>query len=109
MLLCLLIGTQFDRRQIWDVEASFKLPEAAAYRGTAIAQLIEKCLQHHPDDRFQNCEELMYALEHLKEADEAIINQKRRQKLGRILTYVVAVIAVCVAVLIIGLAAHGLR
>ena len=42
-----------------------------------LEQIILRCTQKNPDDRYQNCEELMYALEHREQMDDAVI---RRQK-----------------------------
>lgn len=44
---------------------------------SGLEEIILKCTQRNPDDRYQNCNELMYALEHYKELD---IEYKREQK-----------------------------
>lgn len=35
-----------------------------------LEKIIEKCIQPNPDNRFQSCHELLYALEHYEELDE---------------------------------------
>lgn len=42
-----------------------------------LEQLITKCTQMDPKDRYQNCDELMYALEHYKEQDEQYKNKQK--------------------------------
>lgn len=43
---------------------------------SGLEEIILKCTQKNPDDRYQNCSELIYALEHYNELD---IEYKRRQ------------------------------
>lgn len=50
-----------------------------SYAGTGIEKLINKCCQQDPAARYQNCEELMYALEHLKDEDDRVIRSRRRK------------------------------
>ena len=42
--------------------------------------IITKCTQLNPDDRYQNCDELMYALEHYNEMDSTY-RKKQKKKL----------------------------
>ncbi|NMA79212.1 MAG: serine/threonine protein kinase [Clostridiales bacterium] len=42
-----------------------------------LEKIIEKCTQRNPDDRYQSCAELLYALEHFEEIDDAY---RKRQK-----------------------------
>ncbi|MEE0863260.1 MAG: serine/threonine-protein kinase [Lachnospiraceae bacterium] len=42
--------------------------------------IITKCTQLNPDDRYQNCDELMYALEHYDEMDSSY-RKKQKKKL----------------------------
>ena len=43
---------------------------------TGLESIIWQCTQQNPDDRFQNCEELKFALEHYRELD---IEYKKKQ------------------------------
>ena len=45
---------------------------------SGLEEVILKCTQKNPDDRYQNCGELLYALEHYNELD---IEYKRKQTL----------------------------
>lgn len=45
---------------------------------SGLEQIIIKCTQRNPEDRYQNCAELMYDLEHYRDLD--IENQKSQQK-----------------------------
>ena len=60
------------------------------YAGTGIEKVIIKCCQQDPDARYQSCAELMYALEHVKDEDDAA---RRTRKLKW--TGFVACLAVC--------------
>lgn len=44
-------------------------------------EIIIKCTQQQPDDRYQSCEELYYALDHYNEVGEAY-KKKQKKKLG---------------------------
>lgn len=43
--------------------------------------IIQKCIQEHPDARYQSCAELMYDLEHYRDL-EPIIRKRQKRKLG---------------------------
>ena len=45
-----------------------------------IERIIDKCVSPDPKDRYQNCNELLYALDHYTE-EEASFKQKQRRKL----------------------------
>lgn len=45
---------------------------------SGLEQIIIKCTQRNPEDRYQNCAELMYDLEHYRDLD--IENQKTQKK-----------------------------
>ena len=44
---------------------------------TGIEKIILKCCQPEPQDRYQTCAELMYALEHVNDFDNAAIRRRR--------------------------------
>ncbi len=46
-----------------------------------LENIIIKCVQKKPDDRYQSCAELTYALEHFEEIDDKY-RRKQRRKLG---------------------------
>ena len=51
----------------------------ANYAGSGMEKLIAKCCQQDPNARYQSCEELMYALEHLKDEDDLAIRSRKRK------------------------------
>ena len=53
-----------------------------------LERVIDKCTALDPEDRYQNCNELMYALEHYEEADDRF---KQKQK-KRLLTFVLSAV-----------------
>lgn len=46
---------------------------------SGLEEIILKCTQRNPKDRYQNCDELRYALEHYMEMDDAYRRKERRQ------------------------------
>ncbi len=48
---------------------------------SGLERIILKCTQRNPEDRYQSCAELMYALEHYEEIDDLHRN-KQKKKLG---------------------------
>lgn len=42
-----------------------------------LEKIISKCTQKNPEDRYQSCEELLYALRHYKELDETYRKKQR--------------------------------
>lgn len=69
-----------------------------------LERIIDKCLAIDPNDRYQNCNELMYALDHYEEEDD---NYKKKQK--RKLFSFVASLAFMVLMLIVGLVGQVLK
>lgn len=71
-------------------------PRPADYRYAPIRQwnpelsdglerIIDKCVSPDPKDRYQNCDELLYALEHYRE-DEQVFKKKQKKKLFTFIT-----------------------
>ncbi len=61
-------------------------------------EIIIKCTNHQPDDRYQSCTELLYALEHYNELGDAY-KRKQKKKLSSfitsaVMTLVFAVVAI---------------
>lgn len=48
---------------------------------SGLERIILKCTQRNPEDRYQSCAELMYALEHYEEIDD-IHRRKQKKQLG---------------------------
>lgn len=48
---------------------------------SGLERIIQKCTQRNPDDRYQSCAELMYALENYEKIDDAY-RRKQKRKLG---------------------------
>ena len=48
---------------------------------SGLERIIQKCTQRNPDDRYQSCAELMYALENYEKIDDAY-RKKQKRKLG---------------------------
>ena len=46
---------------------------------SGLEEIILTCTQKNPNDRYQNCEELRYALEHYMELDDAYRRKERKQ------------------------------
>jgi serine/threonine protein kinase len=61
-----------------------------------LERIIQKCTQPNPDDRYQTCTELLYALEHHEEYDDAY-RGRQKKKLRGFLGVVVAA-AICFGV-----------
>ncbi len=53
-----------------------------------LEKIILKCTQRDPNDRYQNCAELMYALEHYEEIDD----KNKRKAIRRVATFAVSVL-----------------
>lgn len=56
-------------------------------------EIISKCVQANPEDRYQSCAELMYALEHYEELDYEY--RKRQNKRFRLFLTSVAMAVIC--------------
>lgn len=69
-----------------------------------LEQIIMKCTQNNPDDRYQSCAELMYALEHFDEIDEDY-RRKQKRKLGLFIVSAMLMVVSAIFGLITGQAA----
>lgn len=78
------------------------------YAGSGMEKLINKCCQQDPSARYQSCEELMYALEHLRDEDDAMI-RKRRFRMGAFLASAGLCVLGLLGMLGFGLAANATR
>jgi serine/threonine-protein kinase len=61
-----------------------------------LERIIQKCTQQNPDDRYQSCTDLLYALEHHEEYDDTYRNKQKR-KVRRFFT-VAAAAALCMGI-----------
>lgn len=68
-----------------------------------LERIIDKCVALDPDDRYQSCGELMYALEHYEEEDGTY---KKRQK-RKLLAFVISA-AMALLMVVVGTAGHFL-
>lgn len=57
-----------------------------------LERIIQKCTQLNPADRYQNCDELMYALEHYEEIDDVFRKKQGNKLLTFILTSTLAIV-----------------
>lgn len=55
---------------------------------SGLERILLKCVQRNPEDRYQSCAELMYALEHYEEIDDKY-RKKQKRKLGGFTTMAV--------------------
>ena len=60
--------------------------------------IIQKCIQEHPDARYQSCAELMYDLEHYKDLEPVIRKRQKRKLNFFIATAVLSVVCVFVGI-----------
>ena len=66
---------------------------------SGLEKILLKCTQADPKDRYQNCSELMYALEHYNELDDAY-KKKNKHKMAAFVSTVVLAVAAGVTSLI---------
>ena len=60
---------------------------------SGLEKIILKCTQPNPNDRYQNCSELMYALEHYTELDDAYKKKNKKKLAAFVATSVLTVAA----------------
>ncbi len=65
---------------------------------SGLEKIITKCTQPNPNDRYQNCSELMYALEHYDELDDAYRKKNKRKMGAFITTSVLTVVAAATSI-----------
>lgn len=63
-----------------------------------LERIIDKCTAIDPEDRYQNCNELMYALDHYEEEDGVYKKRQKRKLISFIATAATTVIMLCVGV-----------
>lgn len=71
---------------------------------SGLEYIIQKCTQLNPNDRYQSCAELLYALEHYDEMDESYRSRQKRR-----LNKFVSVVAAATIFLIIGITCQILK
>ncbi len=64
---------------------------------SGLEKILLKCTQADPNDRYQNCKELMYALEHYAELDDTYRKKNKKKLAGFIATSVLTVAAAATA------------
>lgn len=72
---------------------------------SGLEKIILKCIQPNPEDRYQNCSELLYALEHYNELDSG----HRKKQAGKLMLWSGAVAAMAVSIGISVLGYQGIQ
>lgn len=57
-----------------------------------LERIIQKCTQLNPNDRYQSCAELMYALNHYEEVDDVYRKKQKKKLVGFICSAILTVI-----------------
>lgn len=70
-----------------------------------LENIILKCTQMNPEDRYQSCAELLYAVYHYEEADDTYRNKQQRKV--KIFTWVAAAALTCFIIGVIGQLLRG--
>lgn len=71
---------------------------------SGLEAIVLKCTQLNPEDRYQSCAELLYALEHYNEMDESYRNGQKKK-----LNKFVGTVAAAAVSLIVGISCQGLK
>jgi serine/threonine protein kinase len=61
-----------------------------------LERIIQKCTQPNPDDRYQSCTDLLYALEHHEEYDDVYRGKQKRKLRNFLIVIVVAMLGLSV-------------
>ena len=64
------------------------------YAGTGIEKVILKCCQQDPEARYQSCAELMYALDHVQDEDDAARKIRKHKWLGFLACLIICLLGV---------------
>lgn len=62
---------------------------------SGLEKIIQKCVQLNPDDRYQNCQELLYDLEHYNEIDDAFRKKQKNKLIWFAVTAGMSLILLC--------------
>ncbi|MBQ3692234.1 MAG: serine/threonine protein kinase [Clostridia bacterium] len=65
--------------------------------------IIQKCVQPNPEDRYQSCAELMYALQHYEEYGEEYRAARRKKLRSFIITAAASLVCLCLAFAAVGI------
>lgn len=65
---------------------------------SGLEEIILKCTMRNPDDRYQDCNELLYALEHYNELDIEYKKREKRHLSLFLASVVMTVVCICVSV-----------
>ena len=66
--------------------------EINASLSSGLERIILKCTQRDPQDRYQSCAELMYALEHYEEIDDIYRKKQKRKLFSFLITFVLTIV-----------------
>ncbi len=47
-----------------------------SFAGSGLEKVVAKCCQANPQNRYQSCDELMYALEHVHDEDDQVVHRR---------------------------------
>ena len=72
---------------------------------SGLEKIIMKCTQPNPEDRYQNCSELIYALEHYDELDSG----HRKKQLGKLMLWGGTLTAMAVSIVISVVGYQGIQ
>lgn len=63
------------------------------YAGSGLEEVILKCCKYYPDERYQSCAELMYALEHVNEGNKKARRARKFKLIGFAACLLISLIA----------------